>query len=87
MTPVAWRSLRTCASHGGHGHGQSKELRHHIGDNFSTRPGKGNYGKPREAWGCIPTLQVGDRDVTDNREKAQAFMDAFFPSMAPAKEE
>jgi ribonuclease HI len=46
-----------------------------------------SYMKPREAWGCVPTLRVGDREVTDNPEKAQAFMDAFFPSMAPAEDE
>lgn len=45
------------------------------------------YMKPRESWSCIPTLHVGDRDVTGNQEKAQAFMDTFFPSMAPAREE
>ena len=43
--------------------------------------------KPQETWGCVPTLQVGDRGVTDNQEKAQAFMDTCFPSMAPAQEE
>lgn len=45
------------------------------------------YMKPRETWGYVPTLQIGDRDVTGNQEKAQAFMDIFFPSMAPAREE
>lgn len=43
--------------------------------------------KPRESWGCIPTLQADNRDVSDNEAKAQAFIDAFFPSMAPAQEE
>jgi hypothetical protein len=45
------------------------------------------YMKPRDSWGCIPTLRVGDREVADNREKAQAFMDSFFPTMAPPQEE
>jgi hypothetical protein len=45
------------------------------------------YMKLRDSWGCIPTLSVGDREVTDNGEKAQAFMDSFFPTMAPPQEE
>ena len=24
------------------------------------------YMKPRDSWGCIPALKVGDREVTDN---------------------
>lgn len=45
------------------------------------------YIRPRESWGCIPALKVGDREVTENQEKAQAFMDSFFPTMAPAQRE
>ena len=45
------------------------------------------YMKPRDSWGCIPALKVGDREATDNQEKAQAFMDSFFPPMAPAEGE
>lgn len=45
------------------------------------------YMKPRDYWGCIPTLNTGGREVTDNREKAQAFMDSFFPAMASPEEE
>jgi len=43
--------------------------------------------KPRDSWGCIPALKVGDVELVDNVEKAQAFMDSFFPSMASAQEE
>jgi hypothetical protein len=43
--------------------------------------------RPRDLWGCIPTLKVGDSEVTENQEKAQAFMDSFFPTMAPAQRE
>jgi hypothetical protein len=45
------------------------------------------YMKPRDSWGCIPALKVGDRELVDNAEKAQAFTGSFFPSMAPAQEE
>jgi hypothetical protein len=45
------------------------------------------YMKPRDSWGCIPALKGDDREVTDNQEKAQAFMDSFFPPTAPAEEE
>jgi ribonuclease HI len=45
------------------------------------------YMKPRDSWGCIPTLKVANREVTDNQEKAQTFMDSFFPPMAPAEGE
>jgi hypothetical protein len=44
------------------------------------------YMKPRDPWGCIPALKIGDRELVDNAEKAQAFMGSFFPSMAPAQE-
>ena len=39
------------------------------------------YMKPREAWGCIPALHVGTNELTENEDKAQAFLDAFFPEM------
>jgi ribonuclease HI len=39
------------------------------------------YMKPREAWGCVPALRVGTNEVTENEEKAQAFLSAFFPQM------
>ena len=45
------------------------------------------YTKPRDSWGCTPALKVGDRELADNKEKAQAFMDSFFPPMAPAEDE
>ncbi|KAJ5152552.1 hypothetical protein N7492_009832 [Penicillium capsulatum] len=45
------------------------------------------YMRPRDSWGCIPALKLGDREVTENQEKAQAFMDSFFPTMAPAQRE
>lgn len=44
------------------------------------------YMEPRDSWGCItalPTFKVGERELADN----QAFMDSFFPPMAPAQEE
>jgi hypothetical protein len=37
--------------------------------------------KPREAWGCTPALRVGTDELTENRDKAQAFLDSFFPEM------
>ncbi|EKV16381.1 hypothetical protein PDIG_09110 [Penicillium digitatum PHI26] len=39
------------------------------------------YMKPRETWGCVPTLRVGSDECTQNEDKARAFMDAFFPAM------
>ena len=45
------------------------------------------YMKPRDSWGCIPALRVGDQEVTNNQEKAQAFIDSFFPIMALAERE
>ena len=39
------------------------------------------YMKPREAWGCIPALRVGSEELTENKDKAQAFLEAFFPAM------
>lgn len=39
------------------------------------------YMKPRETWGCIPALHVGTNVLSEKEEKAQAFLDAFFPRM------
>lgn len=39
------------------------------------------YMKPRETWGCIPTLQVGLEEITRNEDKAKAFLDTFFPAI------
>jgi len=39
------------------------------------------YMKPREAWGCTPALRVGSEELTENKDKAQAFLEAFFPAM------
>lgn len=41
------------------------------------------YIKPREAWGCVPALQVGNNELTDNEDKARAFLEAFFPEIEP----
>jgi hypothetical protein len=30
---------------------------------------------------------VGDRELADNKEKAQAFIDLFFPPIAPTEDE
>ncbi|KAJ9482792.1 hypothetical protein VN97_g10631 [Penicillium thymicola] len=38
--------------------------------------------KPREAWGCIPVLQVGSEELTENKDKAQAFLEALCPAMS-----
>lgn len=43
--------------------------------------------KPRESWGSIPSLTVGSNELTSNEDKAQAFMDTFFPTMAEAQEQ
>ncbi|KAJ5340336.1 hypothetical protein N7541_009460 [Penicillium brevicompactum] len=37
--------------------------------------------KPRETWGCVPALQVDDQELIENEDKAQAFLDSFFPVM------
>ena len=39
------------------------------------------YMKPQEAWGCVPALHVGTNELIENKDKAQAFLDAFFPQM------
>lgn len=43
--------------------------------------------KPRESWGCIPSLVVGPNELTSNEDKAEAFMKTFFPTMAEAEEQ
>ena len=43
--------------------------------------------RPRDAYMSIPTLKIGTTEVTDNREKAEAFLEAFFPEMADPEEE
>ena len=40
------------------------------------------YMKPRDAWGCVPPLKSGADELTINEDKAQAFLDTFFPKMA-----
>lgn len=37
--------------------------------------------KPREAWGCTLAMHVGVNELTENKEKAQAFLETFFPEM------
>ncbi|KAI3014160.1 hypothetical protein CBS147347_11515 [Aspergillus niger] len=60
---------------------------------FLDRAGEGRlwkaatYMRPRESWSSVPALKVDNRSVTGNQEKAEAFMDTFFPTMAPAQEE
>lgn len=39
------------------------------------------YMKPRETWGCVPALKVDDQELIENEDKAQAFLDSFFPLM------
>ena len=39
------------------------------------------YMKPQEAWGCTPAMHVGANELTENKEKAQAFLETFFPEM------
>ncbi|BAE66183.1 unnamed protein product [Aspergillus oryzae RIB40] len=46
------------------------------------------YMRPRDADMSIPTLKVDTKEVTDNQEKAEVFLEAFFPKMAdPGDEE
>jgi hypothetical protein len=35
--------------------------------------------KPRESWGCVPALQTDTGEHTKNEDKAQAFLNLFFP--------
>jgi ribonuclease HI len=39
------------------------------------------YMKPREAWGCVPALQVDSNELVENEDKARAFLNTFFPEM------
>jgi hypothetical protein len=39
------------------------------------------YMKPREAWGCVPALQVDSNELVENEDKACAFLNTFFPEM------
>jgi hypothetical protein len=45
------------------------------------------YMRPRDPYTNIPILTVGMEEVSNNKEKAKAFLEAFFPKMADAKEE
>jgi hypothetical protein len=45
------------------------------------------YMRTRDPYTNIPTLKIGTREVTENNEKAKAFLEAFFPKMAEAEEE
>lgn len=45
------------------------------------------YMKPRDSWGCIPTLKAGADELTSNEDEAQAFMETFFPKVADAQEQ
>ncbi|ODM17236.1 hypothetical protein SI65_06911 [Aspergillus cristatus] len=37
--------------------------------------------KPRETWGCVPALHVDSNELVENEDKAQAFLETFFPKM------
>lgn len=39
------------------------------------------YMKPRDACGSVPALHVDNKKLVENEDKAQAFLDAFFPNM------
>jgi hypothetical protein len=39
------------------------------------------YMKPREAWGCVPPLQVDSNILVENEDKARVFLGTFFPKM------
>ena len=45
------------------------------------------YMRPRDHYTNIPALKVGSEEVTENQDKAKAFLEAFFPKMADAEEE
>ncbi len=45
------------------------------------------YMQPQDTYSNIPALKVGEEEITDNRDKAKAFREAFFPKMADAEEE
>lgn len=35
------------------------------------------YMKSQEAWGCTPAMHVGANELTENKEKVQAFLETF----------
>jgi hypothetical protein len=43
--------------------------------------------RPQDQYLNIPTLNIGEEEVTNNKDKAKVFLEAFFPKMAEAKEE
>lgn len=45
------------------------------------------YMQPQDTYSNIPALKIGAEEITDNRDKAKAFREAFFPKMADAEEE
>ncbi|CEL10491.1 Putative Reverse transcriptase [Aspergillus calidoustus] len=45
------------------------------------------YMQPRDTYSNVPTLKVGTEEITDNRDKAKAFRETFFPRMADAEDE
>ena len=59
---------------------------------FLDEVGEGNlwkaatYMKPRDSFASIPAIKVATEELTSNKDKAQAFRDAFFPTMADAEE-
>lgn len=45
------------------------------------------YTKPRDSWGFVHALKVGDHKFVDSVVKSQVFMGLCFPPMASAQEE
>ncbi|KAJ8200122.1 hypothetical protein LV164_008811, partial [Aspergillus fumigatus] len=45
------------------------------------------YMRPRESYASIPSLKVGAGEISDNKDKAKAFCEAFFPKKAEPEEE
>ena len=45
------------------------------------------YMCPRDPYTNIPALKMGSEEVTENQDKAKAFLEAFFPKTADAEEE
>jgi hypothetical protein len=46
-----------------------------------------SYMGPRADYSNIPALKVDSKEIADNQDKANAFMDTFFPTMADPVEE
>ncbi|THC88516.1 hypothetical protein EYZ11_012034 [Aspergillus tanneri] len=46
-----------------------------------------SYMRPRDSYANMPPLTVGDREVTDNKDKAKVLMESFFPKMAEPSED